>query len=321
MHKKKRLYYLLGLAGLLVVLVFSIRTYRHGFFKKTATGLEYRVVRKGKGPSPQEGEMLLLNISYKTPQGTVLFSTEDQELPLTIRYSKDLVPEDGGFAEAISMLQKGDSLIFRLSAAKIFGENLAYIAKQYELKQDTKIFLHLQLQDIMTEEAYKKWETEQIAILQRRRQEEAEQQLQEDAKAIANYLADHQITADTTSSGLRYVIDTSGQGVKPKQGDKVKVNYTGRLLDGKIFDTSLEDVAKQHGIHDPKRTYQPLEFQLGAGQIIQGWDEGIRLLHKGSKARLFIPSTLAYGSQGVGDGMIPPNAILVFEVALVDIQR
>ena len=157
-------------------------------------------------------------------------------------------------------------------------------------------------------------------MAQKRRQEEVEQQRQKDAKAIASYLADHQITAETTASGLHYVIDTSGQGAKPKLGDKVKVNYTGWLLEGKIFDTSLEEVAKKHGMHDPKRTYQPFEFELGAGQIIQGWDEGIRLLNKGSKARLFIPSILAYGSQGVGNGMIPPHAILVFEVALVDIQ-
>ena len=320
MRKKKRLYYLLALVSLVVALVCLIRTYRHGFFKKTATGLAYRVVSKGEGPSPQEGEMMVLNVSYKTEKGRVLFSTEDQGLPLARPYSKDTISEDGGFLEAVGMLQKGDSLLCRFSAAELFGDNLADVAQQYGLKKDTKIFLHLHLQDIMTEEAHKKWETEQIAMLQKRRQEAAEQQRQEDAQAIANYLAEHQITAEATSSGLHYVIDTPGQGVQPKQGDKVKVNYTGWLLDGKVFDTSLVAVAQQHGIHNPQRTYEPMEFQLGAGQIIQGWDEGIRLLHQGGKARLFIPSTLAYGNQRVGGGLIPPNAVLVFEVELVDVQ-
>ena len=173
----------------------------------------------------------------------------------------------------------------------------------------------------MPEEGYKEWETEQIAMLQKKHQEKAEQQFKEDTQAIASYLEENKIAAQTTTSGLCYVIDTPGQGVQPKPGSKVKVNYTGRLLGGKVFDTSLADVAEQHGIHNPQRTYEAITFQLGVGQVIQGWDEGIMYLHKGAKARLFIPSTLAYGSQGAGQGLIPANAILIFDVELVDVQE
>ena len=144
--------------------------------------------------------------------------------------------------------------------------------------------------------------------------------MQEDTKIITDYLAKQQIKAETTPSGLFYVIDKPGQGAHPKQGSKVKVNYTGQLLDGKVFDTSVEEKAKQHGIHNPQRPYEPIAFQLGVGQVIAGWDEGISLLQKGSKARLFIPSTLAYGAQGAG-GLIPANAVLIFEVELVDIEQ
>ena len=322
MNKKRRLNYFLVLAGLFVVFLGSIWFYHHQFFRKTATGLEYRIVSKGKGPSPQEGEILLLNLSYKTPKGSVLFSTESQELPLIIRYSpKDIPPEENEFAEAISMLQKGDSLIFKLSTKKVFGENLSYIAQQYGLKQDTKVFLHLQLKDIMTEEAYQKWESEKVAALQKRRQEKTDQQFQENAKAIDHSLAEHQIAAQMTASGLRYVIDIPGRGIQPRKGDTVKVNYTGSILGGKVFDTSIEDVARQNVLYSTKKDYKPLEFQVGAQQVIKGWEEGIELLNKGSKARLFIPSTLAYGEQNIGKGMIPPNAVLVFEVELVDVQR
>ncbi|MEM9417308.1 MAG: FKBP-type peptidyl-prolyl cis-trans isomerase [Bacteroidota bacterium] len=320
MSLKKRLFYLLALVGLIIALVFVARTYRHGFFKKTATGLAYRIVRKGEGPRPQEGEILLLNMSYKTPKGKVLFSTEEQELPLAVPYTKDKIPEDGGFAEALSMLQKGDSMVFRMRAAQLFGENWTYVAKQHNLKQNSNLFLHLHLQDIMTAEKHKQWETEQIAMLQQKQQEAAAKQLQEDIKIIDNYLAEHKITAQKTSSGLCYVIDTPGQGTAPKKKDTVKVNYTGQLLDGKVFDTSVEAVAKQHSIHNPQRPYEPIVFQLGVGHVIPGWDEGIGLLQKGSKARLFIPSTLAYGAQGAG-GIIPANAVLIFEVELVDIQK
>ena len=323
MKNKKRLYYIIALGSFLMIasLVFLLQTYRHGFFKKTDTGLQYQVVKKGKGSGPQEGDILLFDIAYKTGKGVVLFSTDDEKLPMSLPYSEVTAQKDGGMEEAVSMLQKkGDSFIFKLSAEKIFGENSNGIAAQYGLDKNTKIFLHLQLQDIMNQEAYKKWETDQIAALQKIQQEKAELQSQEDAIVIANYLKENKIAAQITASGLCYVIDTPGQGKQPKQGDKVKVNYTGQLLDGKVFDTSLAAVAKQHGIHNPQRTYEAIEFQLGVGQVIQGWDEGIMCLRQGAKARLFIPSTLAYGSRGVGDGLIPPHAVLVFEVELVDVQ-
>ena len=322
MQNKKHLYYLYALVGFSIVaaLVFFFKTHHHGFFKKTATGLQYQVVSQGEGLAPQEGDVLLVNVCYKTEKGGVLFDTADQELPMALPYSEDAAQKDGGFEEAVSMLQKGDSFIFKLRAEKLFGESLDYIMAQYGLKKKEEIFLHLQLQDIMNKEAHKKWETDQITMLQKGQQEKAELQLKEDAKIIANYLKENKITAQATSSGLCYVIDTPGQGAQPKQGNNIKVNYTGRLIDGKVFDTSLAEVAKQHGIHNPARTYEAIAFQVGVGQVIKGWDEGIMCLRQGTKARLFIPSTLAYGSQGVGNGLIPANAILIFDVELVDIQ-
>ena len=324
MKRKKRLHYLSALIGLLVIaaLVLLLRTYRGGSFKETATGLQYRVVSKGKGPGPQEGDILLLDVCYKTEKGVVLFSTVDQEFPMALPYSESTAPKNGGFLEAISMLQKGDRLICKLNAEKSLGGSLEYfMTAQYGLKKNEEILLHLHLRDIMPEEAYKTWETEQIAMLQKRQQERAAQQLKEDAKTIANYLKENKIEAHAADSGLYYVIDTPGQGAQPKLGDKVKVNYTGRLLDGKVFDTSLADVAEQHGMHSPGRAYEAIEFQVGVGQVIKGWDEGIMYLRQGTKARLFIPSTLAYGSQSVGNGLIPANAILMFDIALVGVQK
>jgi FKBP-type peptidyl-prolyl cis-trans isomerase FkpA len=322
MKNKKRLYYLISFGGLLIVaLVFLLKTYRHGFFKKTATGLQYQVVSKGQGPGPQEGDMLLLNVCCKTDKGVVLLNTEDQELPMTLPYSEETSKKDGGFFEAVGMLlQKGDGLMCKLNAGEIFGGNLDHMTDHYGLKKNEEVFLHLQLQDVMTEEMHKKWETEQLAMLQKKQQEQMEKQHKEDAKVIIDYLRENDIVAQATSSGLHYVIDTPGQGVQPKQGNKVKVNYTGRLLDGKVFDTSLADIAEQHGIHNPERAYEALEFQLGVGQVIQGWDEGIMCLLQGAKARLFVPSTLAYGSQSVGNGLIPANSILIFDVELMDVK-
>ena len=318
MNRKKHIAFLVSFLSLVIVGGYAAYAYVYKSFKKTETGLEYRVVQQGAGPRPQEGEIMLINMSYKAGK-KVIFSTKEQGMPAAMPYAKDELEQDGGVMEAVSMLQKGDKLLCRLDATKIFGESWAYIAEQNELKQDSQLLLDLHLQDIMTKEEHQKWEKEQFAMLQQKQQEEAAKQLQEDTKVITNYLAEQQIKAETTPSGLFYVIDKPGQGEHPKKGSKVKVNYTGQLLDGKVFDTSVEEKAKQHGVHNPHRPYEPIAFQLGVGQVIVGWDEGISLLQKGSKARLFIPSALAYGAQGAG-GLIPANAVLIFEVELVDIE-
>tara|TARA_B100000767_G_scaffold252096_1_gene255633 strand:- start:1299 stop:2234 length:936 start_codon:yes stop_codon:yes gene_type:complete len=108
---------------------------------------------------------------------------------------------------------------------------------------------------------------------------------------------------EITSSGLRYKINEKGNGKLAVVGKNIKVHYKGQLLDGTVFDSSF------------KRN-EPIEFTLGIGQVIKGWDEGLALLSEGDKARLVIPSDLAYGEAGAG-GVIPANANLIFDVEIV----
>ncbi|MFZ4797780.1 MAG: FKBP-type peptidyl-prolyl cis-trans isomerase [Bacteroidia bacterium] len=107
-------------------------------------------------------------------------------------------------------------------------------------------------------------------------------------------------------SGLRFLKVESGTGVKAQQGKYVSVHYTGYLMDGKKFDSSVE-------------RGEPIEFQLGKGMVIKGWEEGIELMHVGDKMRFIIPSELAYGEKGA-PGAIPANATLIFDCELVDVQ-
>lgn len=111
---------------------------------------------------------------------------------------------------------------------------------------------------------------------------------------------------EKTESGLRYQIIQKGSGANAQKGQTVSVHYKGQLTDGTVFDSSY------------KRN-QPIEFSLGTGQVIPGWDEGVALLQVGDKARFVIPSHLAYGSRGAG-GVIPPNANLIFDVELVEVK-
>lgn len=109
---------------------------------------------------------------------------------------------------------------------------------------------------------------------------------------------------DRTESGLRYKMIQKGEGKRAEAGKTVSVHYEGSLENGKVFDSSY-----------PRK--KPIEFKLGIGQVIEGWDEGIALLQVGDKARFVIPSDLAYGPSGAG-GVIPPNATLVFDLELID---
>ena len=123
---------------------------------------------------------------------------------------------------------------------------------------------------------------------------------------LVEYLDTNKITGHQTSDdNITFITEVQGEGAKPKAGDYVKVHYTGTLLDGTKFDSSVD-------------RGQPFVFQLGQGQVIPGWDKGIPLFNVGGKGKLFLPSTMAYGANGAGE-MIPANAPLVFEIEVLEI--
>ena len=131
-----------------------------------------------------------------------------------------------------------------------------------------------------------------------------EKQLSIDLELIENYLKENNINAIKTESGLYYEITRNGTGDNASAGDNVTVHYTGMLLDGEVFDSSLS-------------RNEPFSFQLGRGMVIRGWDEGITYFNKGAEGKIYIPSPLGYGAAGAG-GVIPPNAVLVFEIQVLD---
>ena len=146
-------------------------------------------------------------------------------------------------------------------------------------------------------DAVKIFSSEQIRL-----EKEAEKKAKESAEANKKLMEG----ATITESGLGYIMVKEGSGVQAENGKTVSVHYTGKLTDGTKFDSSLD-------------RNQPIEFVLGQGRVIKGWDEGISYLKVGGKATFIIPSDLAYGERGAG-GVIPPNATLIFDVELVDVK-
>ncbi len=129
----------------------------------------------------------------------------------------------------------------------------------------------------------------------------------EKAMNIAEYVKVNNLKTMVTPSGLHYIITTQGKGAKPNKGQNVKVHYRGTLLTGKEFDSSYT-------------RNQPLDFVVGVGQVIKGWDEGLMLMNVGTRATFIIPAELAYGSSGAGGGAIPPDAPLRFDVELIEVK-
>lgn len=136
--------------------------------------------------------------------------------------------------------------------------------------------------------------------------EQKEQALKRKTEEEIKLIEEKWPARETTGSGLMYVVIEEGEGEKPKKGSIVKAHYTGTFLDGKKFDSSLD-------------RGKPLEFPVGVGKVIRGWDEALLDMKKGEKRILIVPSHLAYGKRGSG-GVIPPDATLVFQVELVDFK-
>lgn len=146
-----------------------------------------------------------------------------------------------------------------------------------------------------------------FTALEKKQKEAAAAASKVNEEAGKKYLEENgkRVEVKTTASGLQYEVLTEGKGQRPTAADEVTVHYTGRLIDGTVFDSSVE-------------RGEPATF--GVTQVIPGWVEALQMMSEGSKWRLFIPSNLAYGPNGAG-GVIGPNATLIFEVELIKVNK
>lgn len=297
--------------GLLILIAaIGVQACNQDKFETTESGLEYKFIREGEGPKPEDGQILTLNMTYTDPNDSVPFNSADFGSVMPMQYNDSIFGTMGMVYEGFAMLKKGDSLVFRVPAAE-FYESLQQ-PKPDSIKPESQYTFNVGVVDVMTEEEYRAFQMEESQRLE-------EAALSTDKEAIDAYLGENNIQTEQTESGLRYVITEEGSGETPEAGQTVKVNYVGKLLTGEVFDTNIESVAKENNVYTEQRPYEPMEFAYSTGAMIPGFDEGVGYIKEGGKAQIFIPSSLAYGPRGSG-ALIKPNTVIMFEVELVDVE-
>lgn len=261
-----------------------------------ASGLIFIESKKGNGQKPKEGDVARVHFKVSDVTGRVFFSSFDQGEPMRWECGKDF--DNVGATEALKLMSKGAKVTAIVPSALAFGEQ----GRGQMVAPYSTLVYDFEMLDFMTKAQYEK----ERAVEQKKAEAAKLSAKSEELGKLQSYLKSNNITVKPTPSGLYYIEKTKGKGTSPVNGMKVKVHYTGTLLDGTKFDSSLD-------------RKQPFEFVLGQGQVIKGWDEGIALMKKGGKARLVIPSAIAYGDAG-RTPTIPPSATLVFDIELLDFK-
>lgn len=299
-------------AGLLVVSV-SMGACQ----KKTETtsdGIEYTYIKEGS-EKPNNGEFVVYHFTAKTGSDSTFISSYDQPTPAYLQYN-DSTERFSGIDEIFLGLRKGDSIVVNATAEKIFGAT----GTPPFLSSDENVTISIGVVDVLEEQVFQDYFNDLFEANQKKQSELAEVQLAEDVKILEDYIAANNLDATQTESGLFYVIEEVGNGPEVEAGNTVAVNYTGYVLDGTVFDTSIESVARENNTFMEQRPYEPIEVQVGMGMVIPGWDEGLQYLKQGSKAKLLIPSTLAYGSRPAGE-VIKANSVLIFDVEVTEVKK
>jgi FKBP-type peptidyl-prolyl cis-trans isomerase FkpA len=279
-------------------------------FKKAKDGSEYKIIRNDNTAKAVKGNIMELNILAKY-KDSVLFSSVDNSAPRFIPFDTAALPQF--FKEVYD----GDSLVIRQSTDSIMkaGQGAPWMQKGQYIYQSfkvVKLFPNKESADSVEKtfeglakvKAYKKT-TENIE----KDMVKNADQLKADDKGITDYLTKNNIKATKAPWGTYVAITTPGTGPNLSENDVAVVNYTGKTFQDSTFDSNTDK-----NFHHT----EPLYVDLGEYRVIPGWLDGLKLMQKGSKGKLYIPSFLAYGKNGAPP-KIGPNEDLVFDVEVTDI--
>lgn len=269
-------------------------------FKETESGLKYKFhVENEDSAKPAEGDMLLLKMRITAGEDSVLFDSEDVMKREGIPYFEPLVKPTfkGDYSEALAMMHVGDSMTVKILADTFFKNVFKVDSLPDFVEAGSDITVDLKLNKFMPMDAFKKYITAEM-------DKKEKVYVDKENTGIAAYFSAKGISPTPTASGLYFIEEVKGKGDKVKAGQVAYINYSGKFLDGKEFDSSAGQA--------------PLEVPVGMGMVIPGWEEAIQLMQPGTKATVVIPYRLAYGRRG-SPPVIPPYATLVFSMEVVKV--
>lgn len=281
-----------------LLVVVSLSSCKEAGYRETESGLTYKFHEKNRGTNPSIDNIVKIDFAYRYPEDSVFFHSGINQTRGYVRILPSEYP--GDIYEALRMMTKGDSASFRFDASRFFTITMDTPMVPDFIDPSDSIFVDIIMYDFFDEAGYE-------AYRQRQREEQIKEQemaAHNETQKLDQYLAENNIDVEPEESGLIIIIEEEGRGEKPTSGQTVQVHYTGMLLDGTVFDSSVERGT-------------PFEFQLGRGQVIRGWDEGISKIRVGSRARLIIPSYLGYSDRARGP-VIQPYSTLIFDIELMD---
>ncbi|NCD43147.1 MAG: hypothetical protein EOL88_13820 [Bacteroidia bacterium] len=250
------------------------------------SGLYFINIREGNAQKPKAGDMLTINMKVMLMDGTVLYDSWQEQQPLQFEYGKRF--DTQGLVEGISLMHKGQVAHLIVPSHLAFGE----FGRQGFIEPYSTLLYDVELIDFQSKEEIEKLNS----ALAMKNKKEGEVFLAKNAL---------QEGVIVLPSGLQYQVIESGSGtVSPSASSRVRVHYTGTLIDGRKFDSSYD-------------RGKPAEFAVNG--VIKGWTEALQQMKAGDKWKLFIPSNLAYGENPRPGGIIEPNMVLLFDVELIEI--
>ncbi len=270
--------------------------------QKTDEGLHYTIDRQGNGPFPRKGEYAVIRFSANLLDGTV-FDQSDIENPLVFQIGNKEVIK--GLDLGILLMRKGSRFTFYMPPALAYGHQ----GVGTTVPPNSPIVYAAELTDILSFEQYDRFMRSAEEKEKQRFQENQSRQFEADLKILDLFAKANNIAPKRNPSGLSIAIVNPGNGEVAKTGQRVKVSYEGFLMTG-------EPVEKPAG----PRTY---EFILGAGAVLEGWEEGLRTFKPGTEGWLLIPSKLAYGPLEIKEEgiFVPANSPIAFKVKVLEIIR
>lgn len=273
-------------------------------YEKTKSGLYYRFYTQNEGELPQLHDVMETTVSCVVNDTIPIIPPTDNPFQCI----EPLFP--GDIFEGMAMMHKGDSASFIVNIDSTFRTFFGHPSLPEQFSSTDVMRFEVKMKDFCSEKEFMSRTAAKIKEQNNQGIEQMKANHPEEtlkaAKELADFMKKNKIVAEPTESGLCYVMTQEGNGEKPEVGQLVKVHYTGKLLNGEVFDSSVD-------------REEPFQFPLGMGRVIPAWDEGIALMSKGEKGVLYIPYYLAYGDRQAGE-KIMPFSNLMFEVELIDFE-